>query len=240
MEVNLENDLYFKYLLDEGIFKVLNDGTIVNTANDKVCKRKRIRNTYQRITYQGRGIQAHRLVWIAFNGLIPDRVQINHKDGKKYNNHPNNLELATNKENVQHAYNNGLNKVSDIAKVVSSKRLLGENNINSKISEKDVIEVRKAYSNETLGVEDIKIKYGMCRRAVENMLLGKTYKHVPFSINKLKTTTTGYKNKLDYNVADTIRKLYVTGKYTQNKLAEKYGVSRSSIRDILNNKSYKN
>lgn len=236
-EVNLENDLYFKHLLDEGIFEVLNDGTIINVANNKVCKRKKIRNTYQRITYQGKGIQAHRLVWIAFNGPIPYKIQINHKDGKKYNNHPDNLELATNKENTQHAFDNGLNQVSNKAKAMSSKKLLGENNINSKITEKEVIEVRKAYNNGVIDIATIKTKYGMCRRAVENMLVGRTYKHVPFAIDKLKPM--GKKGKLNSSIANMIRKLYSTGKYTQKNLAEKYGVTRSSIKDILTYRSYK-
>lgn len=238
MEANLENDLYFKYLLDEGVFKVLADGTIINVIDNKVCKRKKIRNTYQRITYQGKGIQAHRLVWIAFNSLIPYKIQINHKDGKKYNNHPDNIELATNRENSQHAFDNGLNQVSNKAKAASSKRLLGENNINSKITEKEVIDVRKAYSSGILDIATIKSKYGMCRRSVENMLVGRTYNHVPFAVNRLKSTSK--KGKLNSSIANTIRNLYSTGKYTQKNLAEKYGVTRSSIKDILTYRSYKN
>lgn len=54
-------------------------------------------------------IYAHRLVWLAFNGTIPKGMQINHKNGKKNNNHISNLELVTCSENIRHAYVSGLN-----------------------------------------------------------------------------------------------------------------------------------
>jgi hypothetical protein len=45
----------------------------------------------------------HRVVWEAFNGVIPDRLEINHKDLNRSNNHLDNLELLTHRENVKHA-----------------------------------------------------------------------------------------------------------------------------------------
>ena len=46
----------------------------------------------------------HRLVYEIFNGLIPDKMQINHIDSNKQNNCIYNLELMTRSENVKHAY----------------------------------------------------------------------------------------------------------------------------------------
>ena len=238
MEANLENDLYFKHLIDEGVFKVLEDGTIINVSDNKICKRRSIKNTYQRINFRGKGIQAHRLVWIAFNGLIPYKIQINHKDGKKYNNHPSNLELATNKSNTQHAFDTGLNYISKKSRIKSKYRFLGEKNINSKISEPDVINIRKLYTDGVINVKEIQNTFNMCRRAVEKMLLGQTYAHVPFAIDKL-TPKPGRKCRLDKNIANDIRIKYGSGNYTQEELANKYGVSRSSIKDILSYRSYK-
>lgn len=45
----------------------------------------------------------HRLVWEAFNGPIPGRLEINHKDLDRANNRLDNLELVTHQQNVQHA-----------------------------------------------------------------------------------------------------------------------------------------
>jgi hypothetical protein len=49
-------------------------------------------------------LQAHRLVWTALNGPIPEGMTINHIDGKKTNNHPSNLEAVSQADNNRHAY----------------------------------------------------------------------------------------------------------------------------------------
>lgn len=59
----------------------------------------------------------HRLVCMAFypiEGLSSyedyNKHQVNHKDGNKLNNSKNNLEWASQSQNIQHAYNNKLNR----------------------------------------------------------------------------------------------------------------------------------
>ena len=47
---------------------------------------------------------AHRLVWHHFMGPIPASMTINHKNGDKSDNRPQNLELATYKEQTRHAH----------------------------------------------------------------------------------------------------------------------------------------
>lgn len=54
-----------------------------------------------------RGVAAHRLVWTHLNGPIPEGRQINHRDLNKKNNRPDNLEVVTGAENIQHSYANG-------------------------------------------------------------------------------------------------------------------------------------
>lgn len=54
----------------------------------------------------------HRLVWTALQGLIPAGMDINHVNGNKRDNSPNNLEVGTRSENLYHAYKIGLSKRS--------------------------------------------------------------------------------------------------------------------------------
>ena len=51
--------------------------------------------------YVRRGV--HRVMWEAFNGPIDGRLEINHKDLNRSNNHLDNLELVTHQQNLQHA-----------------------------------------------------------------------------------------------------------------------------------------
>ena len=50
----------------------------------------------------------HRLVADAFIGPIPQGMWVNHKDGDRTNNHLENLEIVTPKENNEHARRMGL------------------------------------------------------------------------------------------------------------------------------------
>jgi hypothetical protein len=53
----------------------------------------------------------HSLVARAFLGEIPEGCQVNHKDGDKTNNRPENLEYITSTENNCHALRTGLRKI---------------------------------------------------------------------------------------------------------------------------------
>lgn len=59
-------------------------------------------------------LAAHRLVYTVLKGPIPDGMDINHVDGDKANNRPENLEPATRGENHEHAYRIGLRNTTDM------------------------------------------------------------------------------------------------------------------------------
>ena len=64
----------------------------------------------------GRHHKIHRLVAFHFIDNPEQKPFVNHKNGDKFDNRVENLEWVTNQENVQHAYDNGLN--SNISPVI--------------------------------------------------------------------------------------------------------------------------
>jgi hypothetical protein len=60
----------------------------------------------------GGRVRVHNLVAAAFIGKKPFGVQVNHKDGIKGHNYPDNLEYISQKENLRHAFRTGLMKNS--------------------------------------------------------------------------------------------------------------------------------
>lgn len=60
-----------------------------------------------------KGISVHAVVCQCVYGERPKGLVINHKDGNKLNNHPDNLEYCTIAENIKHAIENNLHVVSN-------------------------------------------------------------------------------------------------------------------------------
>lgn len=101
----------------EGLYQVSNLGRIKSlerfrkgkndslvTVKEKILKPQITRNGYYLIglfkNSIGKWYSVHRLVWLAFNGPIPENMQVNHINEIKTDNRLLNLNLMTAKENM--------------------------------------------------------------------------------------------------------------------------------------------
>lgn len=107
----------------EGLYEVSNYGSIksvpttVISKNGSLRKRKgRLLKTHKRGRYMSKSLNKegvskaytiHRLVALAFIPNPENKPHINHKDNNRYNNYVDNLEWVTQKENLQHAADQG-------------------------------------------------------------------------------------------------------------------------------------
>jgi hypothetical protein len=107
----------------------------------------------------------HRLMLLVFKG--ESKLQVNHIDGVKTNNNLINLEYCTASENTRHAYRTGL----------TNKK--GENNGRSKLTKKDVMEIKTELLNYVRGMsDDLARKYGVSYYTITSIKGGKSWKHV--------------------------------------------------------------
>jgi hypothetical protein len=81
---------------------------------------------YLRVRVNGRPHRQHRLAWSVGHGLeIPDNMEVNHRNGIKWDNRLINLELSTRKSNMEHAWKFGLN-LTPPKPIVGVNRTTGE------------------------------------------------------------------------------------------------------------------
>lgn len=89
-----------------------NAGVVIGIRGGKIGKQ--IRSGYIQIQRGQRHWMAHRLIWEATNGPIPEGMEINHINGIKNDNRLANLEVVTRSENARHAYRVGLQRADGI------------------------------------------------------------------------------------------------------------------------------
>ena len=115
-----------------------------------------------------RPLMIHRLVLEAFCGEAPtDKHQGNHLNGIKTDNRIENLEWATQAENIKHAYDTGLHG-----------HYIGENASSAKLTDKAVIDILNRIANREYR-KDIATLYGISTKTISDIVCGDHWTHIP-------------------------------------------------------------
>jgi hypothetical protein len=98
-------DTLAKQMLDRGTLRVDLASGAITRPNGKRAEVLDKRLGYGRIAVYSKPLtwaMAHRVVWIAAHGLIPDGLQVNHRNRRRWDNRIDNLELVAATGNQRH------------------------------------------------------------------------------------------------------------------------------------------
>lgn len=140
--------------------KILNPG---KNANGNKYTGFLLRNDIEKIP-----AYLHRLVAETFIPNPLNKPDVNHKDCNKRNNSVDNLEWVTKSENMIHAYKNNLVTITDKT---------GNKNGKSKLTDSDVIGIKKLLSNN-VRCSDIAKLYNVAHSTIQNIKHKRNWTHI--------------------------------------------------------------
>jgi NUMOD4 motif/HNH endonuclease len=167
------NDIEWRDVVGwEEYYQVSNAGDVKRVCGGrgavigKILKKSGTNKPYYTINLRREGhfksYKVHRLVALSFvENLCPDtKTQVNHMDGNKKNNHYLNLEWVTPGENQKHSY-----------RVLDRKSARGF----AKLTEEDVLTIRKLLYTTRLTQKDIGSIFGINQTTVSRIKLNQTW-----------------------------------------------------------------
>jgi hypothetical protein len=172
----------------------------------------------------------HRVVWEAFNGPIPHKIEINHINGIKIDNKLKNLEPVTRQENMKHGFRELGFSRNRTKGAIHPKAKLWEEDV-KKILELRAAGIRRHAVAGQFNVSDVAI------RLIEK---GDNWRHLT-GLARSETpafaspSSQGEGNSRSKLKAADISKIFEMSRegLTQRKIAEHFGVKQQAISKVL-------
>jgi transcriptional regulator with XRE-family HTH domain len=169
------HDYLIEQLITDPQYDIREDGTILTNvplsgfpANGKTYPWRRSDrlndNRYHVQRYKNKLLKVHRIIYRKFKGQLDQNLEINHIDGNKQNNKPDNLELVTHRANIDHA-------------VKTNLHCFGEKHGNAIITEDVAKQIKKMISQ---GVKSwyIEKTLNVSKYIIKSIKSGEKWKHI--------------------------------------------------------------
>ncbi len=184
----MENKETWKYIKGyEGLYEISSLGNTKSlerrvrnspTGSERIVKEKILSpglgsHGYLTVRIGKESILIHRLVAQTFIPNPKNKPEVNHKNGIKTDNHVENLEWVTRRENMQHAVKVGLQKHAN-----SYGNHQGELNHSSKLTESQVKEIRKLYDIGNFTYMELSEKFGVHYSVIARIIKREKWKHI--------------------------------------------------------------
>lgn len=183
---------------------------------------------YGSVYLSGDDTLVHRMSYEAFVGPIPEGLHIRHRCHNRRCCNPLHLEPGTD-------YDNWLDMLVDGHTRLAEQD--GSANIKSKLTEKQVYEIREKYKTGKFPTKELAEQYGVTRRVIERTVSGVAYSCYtevpPYDWRDLDVDI--FMNRLTRKGRQTIRKLLADG-YTQTEVVAMTNFTRKMVSNVSLNK----
>jgi len=153
-------------------YRVLSNGSVWSRQGGNWLRKRAFRDRYGyfqlNLSADGRKgrFSLHEVVLMAFIGPRPEGWECRHLDGDKANNRLENLQWGTSKENAADAKRHGT-------------RLVGSRQTQAKLTEADVLEIRRRAKEGRGGVQgELAVEYGVSDTIISHIVTRKAWGHV--------------------------------------------------------------
>jgi hypothetical protein len=166
-----DKDVWIVEALTKGPYRVEDNGTVIKRLKGgdvhivKPSVHKRSGRVVFTMTYDGltKTVLLNRVVALALLPNPDNFAEVNHKDGNKQNNHPDNLEWANRSAQERHAFRSGL------------KANRGTANANAKLNPLVVQGIRESKKTD----QELARLCNVSVSTIRNARLGRTWTHLP-------------------------------------------------------------
>lgn len=176
-----ENEVWKDIKGYEGKYRVSNSGKVFSIRSNKLMVARDNGCGYFQVGLNnGKQVYfyVHRLVMISFVGEVAGKPFVNHIDGDKSNNNLHNLEWCTQSENQKHAFRTKLQVHDEEYRKSRRLRFQGEGSSTAKLTEKDVLDIRRFWADGTHNQFEMSKMYNVTQANISRIVKRLTWKHL--------------------------------------------------------------